>query len=272
MSARTAEHRRNLRIDRPIVGILALSLILNTVGISYGLPYPAPAEWLPPGDNSVIWTSDTIAPIGPLAAAKDLFSWGPWSRSEYTYPLAHYILLSVTYAPCMAYWVLTGDFQRPTGPGYPYGFANPTRALTVLTVLTRAVAAAMGTGIVLATYQIGKEVFGRRAGIFAALSMAVCNLLIFYAHTENVDVPYVFWSMLALWAYVRLVRVGQLKHYALLGILMALASATKVQAYGLFLLLPVPVVLAHFRHHHRDPASLRIRPRITCPFWSKLRA
>jgi asparagine N-glycosylation enzyme membrane subunit Stt3 len=137
-------------------------------------------------------------------------------------------------------------------PGYPYGLTDPTTTLTVLTLISRAVAALMGTGTVLAIYLIAKEFFGRRAGLYAALTAAVCNTLIFYAHTTNVDMPYVFWSMWALWAFARLWTEGQRRHYVLLGVFVALAMASKVQAYALFLLLPVPIVWVHY-HQSGSP-------------------
>ena len=257
MIDKVATSINKLHVNKPLVGILLLSLFLNSLGMWYGLPYPPPPAWVPDGEHGPIWVFDTIGPVGPLAAAKDGFSWGRWSQRSTTYPLAHYMLLAIFYAPYVGYLFLSGGFESTPSPGYPYGLSDPTTALTVLTLIGRAVAALMGTGIVLSTYLIAREFFDRKAALFSALSVALCSLLIFYAHTTNLDGPYVFWFMLALWAYVRLVKNGHLKYYILLGVFAAIAIATKDQAYGLFLLFPFTILWAHFRHHGHSALNAR---------------
>jgi hypothetical protein len=132
----------------PAWGIVALSLLLNTLGLWYGLPYPRPPQWLPDDAQTRIWTHDTIGPVGPLAAARDKFSWGRWSQQDFVRPLAHYMLLAAAYSPYIGYLFLSGGFEAEPTPAYPYGLSDPTTALTVLTLISRAVSALMGTGIV----------------------------------------------------------------------------------------------------------------------------
>ncbi|MDH3452669.1 MAG: hypothetical protein OEN20_09625, partial [Gammaproteobacteria bacterium] len=60
-----------------------------------------------------------------------------------------------------------------------------------------------------------------------------------YAKTSNLDVPYLFWAMLALHQYLRVVRAPSSPGFLLLGAFVALAVATKDQAYAFFVLLPL---------------------------------
>jgi hypothetical protein len=72
--------------------------------------------------------------------------------------------------------------------------------------------------------------------------------------TGNVDTPSVFWAALALFALARLIA-GQTdgRTYLLLGSAVGMAVATKEQTLGLFLLLPLSVLVLHARHH--EPAA-----------------
>lgn len=236
------------RESRWLVAILALSLALNVYGVGWGLPFPKPPSW---GDvrSNFWWAHDTIAPIGPVAAARDLFSWGTWSQTTETfYPLFHYMVLSVTYMPYMLYLLLTGQAHSPDVSGFPYGFSDPVTSLSVLTILANLVSALMATGVVALAYFTGKAQFGRRAGLLAAAIVAVCYTLVFYAHTSNLDVPYLFWFSLGLYAYVQAINTDRLRYFILFGVSAALATATKDQAYALFLAMPLPLLWFHYVH------------------------
>ena len=248
------DNRTRQRDWNLIAILIALSLFLNLYGIWYGLPYP-------PGMNprEASWAFDTIAPIGPLAAAKEGFSWGVWSSHESTYPLGHYIVLAAFYAPYVGYLYLSGGLEGGGNAGYPHGLADPVTALTTFTLIARVVSAMMATGIVWVTFLIVRELFERRAAFFAALMVAVCYPLIFYAHVTTLDVPYIFWTMLALYAYTLLMKVGHPRHYLALGVSAGMALATKDQAYALLIMLPLPVLWFHYRHRatgHFSFASL----------------
>lgn len=241
------DRARRWQCDWPLVAILSLSLFLNSFAFDYALPYPAPAEWQPAHFSVQNWAFDSIAPVDPLAAGRDLFSWGRWSQKVFDYPLAHYMVLGAAYAPYLLYVYLSGGFATAPSPGYPYGLADPTPVLTTLTLIARGLTMLMGTGIVSLVYGLTREFFDRRAALFAALIASCSYVLVAYAHTENLDVPYVLWATLALWAFARFYRRGGARAAALLGAGAAFAIATKDQAYALFTLLPIPVLVAHTR-------------------------
>jgi hypothetical protein len=246
------------RLDRALVFVILLSILINLIGINWGLPFPEPAWWEGGDEHSDFpWAFDTVSPVSPLAAARDFFAWGWWSRVNYIYPLFHYMLLALLYAPPVLYWFLSGRFVPPDGPGYPYGLTDPENQLALLTVIARLTSAAMASSIVVFMYLIGKRLYGRRAGLLAALMTSLCYTLVFYAHTSVLEVPCLFWGVIALYFYLKLVD-GEQKpgNYLAFGILVAVAMSTKDQAYGLFILPIVHIAYAHYRRYFPGPLSL----------------
>jgi hypothetical protein len=100
----------------------------------------------------------------------------------------------------------------------------------------------MGVAVILLVYVVGYELFNRSAALFAALIMALCAPLVYYAHNANADVPYLFWALLAIYYFLLLLKDGRLKHYVLFALFGMLSICTKDQAYGLFLLSPLPIL------------------------------
>jgi hypothetical protein len=246
------------RVDRALAAVVLLSVLINLIGVNWGLPFPEPTWWDEEDRTSNFpWAFDAIAPVGPLAAARDFFSWGRWSQANYVYPLFHYVLLGLLYAPAIVYWFLSGQVTVPDGPGYPYGLADPENQLALLTVIARLTSAAMASSIVVFMYLIGKKLYGRRVGLIAALMTGLCYTLVFYAHTSNLEVPSLFWGVAALYVYLKIVD-GEPKtgSYLGFGILAAIAMGTKDQAYGLFILPIVHIAYTHYRRYVPEGFSL----------------
>ncbi|MEO6029538.1 MAG: glycosyltransferase family 39 protein, partial [Candidatus Binatia bacterium] len=210
-----------------ILGVAAL----NAFGITWGLPNAS-------GD----WAIDSVAPLGPLQYAKQMLHGGHWWSK---YPALHFTLLSIVYAPYAAFLTLTGGLHAGAGAQYPWGLATPELSVSLFTLMARAVSAAMGVGTAVVAYRIGVELSGRLAGVLAALLFACSPLAVYYADAANLEMPYLFWSSLALLSLVRIARGAPLGTYVRLGVFAAAATATKDQAYGLFLLLPFPLLAAH---------------------------
>lgn len=241
-----------LHRDTPLLVLVALALVLNGLGLGWGLPPSEVQSWDPDG----------IAPLQPLGAAKRMIVDDWWNSGYFhKYPMGHFFVLVAAYAPYLGALWLTGGLANPSDV-YPYGFSDPVTALTVLTLIARGVSVLMGVGIVVLVYLTARELAGRRAGFFAALTLALSPAFIFYAHTGNVDTPSVFWSALGLFAFGRLVQARtERRHYVLLGLAVGMAAATKEQAAAMFLLVPLSVLALHARHHGqgagRIPALLR---------------
>ena len=103
-------------------------------------------------------------------------------------------------------------------------------------------------------YLSGAEAFSRRAGVFAAASLALVGLFICYSKTTNVEMPYLFWFAISMLFYLRLVSFNgkpTLRNIILFAAAGTAAICTKDQAYGLFVGTPIVVVYAIWRERRR---------------------
>lgn len=223
-----------------VVFLLILSLALNVTHLNWGLP------------NYLDWANDSIAPFQVLEAGYYRLSNG-WHN---TYPPVHYAILLVFVAPFMGYLLLSGGLQAPSKV-FPFGFSDPLFALSGVTLISRLVSVLMGVAIVLLVYRIVRELFDRQSAFFSSLIVALCHPLVYYAHTANVEVPYLFWSILAIYHFLRVLQHGALKHYLLFAMFGILAICTKDQAYGLFLLSPLPILWIRFAEQAQVPRQER---------------
>lgn len=210
-----------------LIALLCLSLFLNFWGIARGLP------------NIEDWDPDSIAPLGPLVYAKRTLFGEMWWEE---YPPLHFMILAALSAPYIGFLWLTGGIQAPQDT-YPYGLTDPETALSMLILIARSVNALMGVGLVGIVYKIGKEIFDRRAGFISGILFACNPLAMYYAHTGNLEVPYLFWSALACLNLALLVRTPAPKYFVWLGAFTACAMGTKDQAYGLFALIPLALAI-----------------------------
>jgi hypothetical protein len=221
------------RRDVAILAVLVVLTLLNCfASMHWGLPDGATAESTAP------WGVDTIAPIGPLNEAFHRFS--REGIDNVVYPLFHYIVLAGAYAPYVATAFLTGGLQDPSGT-FPYGATDPEGFFTTLTVIAGAVSALMAAGIVLFSYLLTLNLFGALAARWTAVFATLLPPLAYYGMTSNLDVPYLFWTLLAFWQLVRAGTDHSLRAYLLCGVSAGFAIATKDQAAGFFLAFPLIV-------------------------------
>lgn len=223
-----------------------------------GLDWGFPQAW---SANRVhVWAFDDISPLPVLTEVYHTFV-RPAPDRWLAYPLAHHFLLGAAYAPYLGWLALTGRFAEPS-PRFPFGLADPVTAFQTLTLIARLVSILMAAGIVVTVYRIGAAVWDRRTGLGASLVVAAAYPMFYYTKTACLEIPYLFWASLAALAYVQILQQGpDTKRMAALGGLAALAAATKDQAAGLFLLLPLPLAWSYWRGQARpvspsEPAAL----------------
>lgn len=201
----------------PLSWVLAAVLVLHVVGIGWGLP------------ASDGWDNDGVAPRDFLAGLVQTVSPGRF----YTYPPVHLVLLALVTAPVTLVALAHAPSLAPADVvteilRVPY--------MTTIAYGARLVSLAMSLGIVWAVAKMAEELRGRKAGWCAAAFVGVNVSFTYYAHTTNLDVPYLFWGCLALLALVRAVVRHEPRRLRRWGLFAALAVGTKDQAYGLFLL------------------------------------
>ena len=243
LRAETGPVRRS--VDRLKLGVLlAALLVVYVIEINHGLP-----------NRDIVWGYDSN-PLVPLIAAKKIFLDG-WNTGWHTpYPNFHYYVLLVLLTPYMAVQWLLGNLSglRMEG-GYPYGLADFDTIFMHLAIITRLVSVAMAVGTAYWVYQIGRVLHSTRAGLFAACIIGLSPAVVYYVHVETLDIPMLFWLSAALYCYVRVLQSFALRYYVGLAVLAAIATATKDYAYGAFVLMPVPIVVALTRHNYGSIAA-----------------
>lgn len=145
------------------------------------------------------------------------------------YPPLQYYVLTIAMAPFMA---LSWCCRVSLDDSY-----------TWMVLVDRLVSVAAGAGVVAATYAAGARAFGRREGLWAAAIMALTTPFVYYAKTANVDVPYLFWFALSLVYYLRILQGGTLRDYVMFATFATCSVCTKDQAYGLYVLMPIAIVI-----------------------------
>src|SRR4029453_17827150 len=245
---------REFLADRPLIACGLVALIVLAPAASWGIPQ-ATSEVTVRG-----WEVDGVSGIGVLAELSNLTS---AARADWyvAYPLFPYLVLSVAYIPYIAILILTGKLSNPGGE-FPYGFADPVRALAVLNIIGHAVTVLMGALTIMAVFAPARRLFRTRAAVLAAL-LALCSApFMFYARTGNLDVPALCWTMLCLVVLERCWTDGlSIGRAVACGTFAALAVAPKDQSYGL-LLLPIVALLVRAL---RAPGSATTAARFRLP-------
>jgi hypothetical protein len=241
------------RLDPWLLAVLVVSAALCLYKINWGLP-----------NGNFSWAADALGPLTVLSIARR--SAGSWNSGWfwYKYPPSYPMILLLAYAPYLGILVVTGQVRHPS-TSYPYGLAHPETVLYVLALIGRCVSAAMIVTSVALTFDIGRRLLSRTAGLLAAWFVATAYPLIYYAHTTNQDGAYYFWLVLALWATVVATESERRRSYVILGIAAAMAMATKEQGFGFLLGLPVLIVV--FRHRAAD-ARQSVRPGWWAAVWN----
>jgi hypothetical protein len=181
-----------------LAGILLLALSLRLWGIEYGLPFAYQI------DEERIYVRDAVQMLGAGSIDPNYFQ-NP--------PLYSYLLEAI-------FAVAHGgsDAQRLIGD-------VPDRG--GLYLLARVATALVGTLAVWLTYLMGRRFCDRRTGLLAALLMAVAFLPAFYSHVALDNVPAMAAASAALIGVARVLQRGMTRDYALAGVALGVAAATK---------------------------------------------
>jgi 4-amino-4-deoxy-L-arabinose transferase-like glycosyltransferase len=201
----------------PLFWILCAATVFRMAGITWGLP------------ASDGWDDDGIAPRNFLVGLVETYE----SGSYFAYPPLHMVVLAILTSPG---WIIAlfeahsltqhdviGEFIQ-----FPY--------MTFFSVVARVVSAAMSVGTIFLIGRMAETIAGRRAGLCAAAACTLNATLTYYGQVTNLDGPYLFWSALSLWGWMRAIAEHEPRHLRWAALSAAAAVATKDQAYAVFLI------------------------------------
>lgn len=207
---------------RPLQLLLAGAFLLFACGLWWGLP------------NEFTWAGDELHPSswGQALNPRAIHAW------HTRYPPMHFALLQALS------WPLRAAVRHHLLPWKP-----PT-LLFALILLSRLVSLAMAMGALWMFYRLAREVLDEVGARWSVFVVACVMPFVYYAKMANLEAPYLFWFTLSLWMFVRVLSRHELRDYVLLGLATAAAICTKDQAYGLYLLAPIPIVYSLWKREH----------------------
>jgi hypothetical protein len=199
------------RIALPLVGVLLLALMLRVWGLGWGLPSATHYFSYHP-DESIVLERASSPSLSVFA--------GHLLPGFYRYGSLQLYL--VCFANTFA--ALAGAIDI-----VPKDYATWYPHWAKMYLVGRLLTVGMGVGTVWIVYEIGVRLWGHRAGLLAALVLAIGPLHAQHSHFLTVDVPATFWGMLSLLWAVRLAKGEPKPWRAALwaGVFAGLAAATK---------------------------------------------
>jgi len=208
----------------PLLCVLLLALALRVWGLTWGLPSATHYFSYHPDESVVLGYSSS--PAMNVFAGRLL---------PHFYRYGSLQLYLVCFANTLA--ALAGAIDI-----VPKNYAVWYPQWAKMYLVGRCLTVGMGVGTVFAVYRVGERLWGRPAGLLAALALAVMPLHAQHSHFLTVDVPATFWSVLSLLWAVRLATGDPKPWRAALwaGVFAGLAAATK---YNLALAI-LPLVVA----------------------------
>ncbi len=209
----------------PLFWILLGAGLLRAAGLFWGLP----------GADG--WDDDGVAPRNFLVGLAQTYT----PVAYFTYPPLHMFLLGLLTLPGIVIALASAPSLHPqdviaTITHVPY--------MTFFAVVARLVSIAFSLGTIVVVAKMAELVAGRRAGMYAAAALALNAALTYYGVATNLDGPSIFWAMLSLYFFMRLMALQELGAIPRAMLCAAAAVATKDQAYAVFVLaLPAGLAL-----------------------------
>lgn len=208
---------------------VGVALILRVWGIDYGLPF-------------VYWTDEYHEVMRAMELGAGGFNWARTGKGGF------YLLLFVEYGLYFAVLKLAGVIS--TTQDFAELFV---RDPTVFYLLGRVTTALFGAATVAVLFLLGRAAYGVRAGMLAAVFLAVNVVHSDLSHRVGVDIPMTLFSAIALCFAVRIARGGDRRDYVLAAVSAGLATTTKLP--GILVLLPL--VIAHVYGARLSPPEAR---------------
>jgi hypothetical protein len=197
------------------------------IALVFALSELVTVGWDLPGSHG--WENDGVAPRDLFGGLANNLTPGHAHR----YPLLHYLVLAVPCLPVLLVAALSGPLSAEALRDRV--LSVPT--MTAVSVTAKLVATAMAVIALVVLARIVRRTFGVRSGRFAALFAATNLTFAFYGRVSNLDVPYLFWTVLALDRLLDVAETGALRDHLVFAALAAASIATKDQAYASYVLV-----------------------------------
>jgi 4-amino-4-deoxy-L-arabinose transferase-like glycosyltransferase len=242
---------------RPFKGsggiLFVLALVVYFPGIWWGVTPAHSASTAHP------WGTDELAPMQAVTELYGIFlAHQPVFNPQY--PPVQNLVQALMMGPYLLIAWLLGGLSHPQ-PLYPFGFRDPATALQITTYLARAASLLMGAGAVLTAYRTGVVLWDRLMGLYSALLVLFLYPMVYYARVSNVDMGALFWSAIGLYVFAVCLRDGiTQRRMVWLGILAAIATATKDASWAAFFMMAVVLAWRELRQPPAVRGAERIRP------------
>jgi len=218
-------------------------------------------------DTGRLWVAVVIILLTAIAAVLRFWGlrWGlPDELHKYTYhPDEIFQIIAMLRLNPFAFELDPGFYNYPSGymnlgaialrVADAYG-VEINESLTGVYLVARALTAALGITVVPVVYLAGAKLYGKAAGIIAALVIAIMPLHIVHSHFATVDVPTATWVALALLGAAAIVDRPRIGVYILAAGAAGVAAGTKYTA----LLVLIPVLAAHFLREDKIKFAKRL--------------
>lgn len=169
----------------------------------------------------------------------------------FDYPTLEIYFLGALYAALFVAGRVAGLYASPLDFGVKF-FVDPTAVFLV----GRAASAAMGVGAVFATFLVGRRFYGTRAGLFAALLLAIGLESAREAGLATPNAPLALLAIVALLPIHSVLARGRMRDSVAAGLAIGLAVSAKYNSA----LLVLPLAIAHawsWRGAHARSAATR---------------
>ena len=204
------------------------------------------------------WGTDELAPLQAVTELYGIF-FARHPNFNPQYPPMQNLVQALLMGPYLLFLWLTGGLVHPQ-PLYPFGFTDPVSALRMTTYLARAASWLMGAGAVLVAYRIGVVIWDHLMGVISALLVLFLYPMVYYSRVSNVDMGALFWTAIGLYVFAICLRDGMNQRRVVwLGILAAIATATKDASWPAFFMMAAVIAWRQLRAPHSEGSSATMR-------------
>lgn len=217
MKQRIEKLKSQLLKNKILILLFILNLVLNLIGINFGLPQ----RWHP---DEVTHTA------GKMIAEKTL------NPQRFIYPSFYIYSVIFVNLPYVFFLVLSGDVNKIFTD---YVFKESV--ISNLFLNSRLLTAFVGAIGVIYIYKLSKRI-NPDAGLIAPALYSVTAGIIIHSHFATTDIPVTVLSLISMYSIIRLYESPTHKHYLFSGLLLGISAGTKYYAA----LLSIPLFIAHW--------------------------